>query len=63
MSAPGSASGQGLRAHVAVPQRRARSLTALGLVAYGTDALRNLELDSVDARFSIRGDAEAAERT
>ena len=29
--------------------------TALGLVAYGTDALRNLELDSVDARFSIRG--------
>ena len=34
--------------------------TALGLVAYGTDALRNLELDSVDARFSIRGDAEAS---
>ena len=29
--------------------------TALGLVAYGTDALRKLELDSVDARFSIRG--------
>jgi adenylate cyclase len=29
--------------------------TALGLIGYGTDALRNLELDSVDARFSIRG--------
>ncbi len=31
-------------------------VTALGLVAYGTDVLRNVELDSVDARFSIRGD-------
>jgi adenylate cyclase len=30
-------------------------VTALGLVAYGTDVLRNVELDSVDARFSIRG--------
>ncbi len=31
-------------------------VTALGLVAYGTDVLRNLELDSVDARFSVRGE-------
>ena len=31
-------------------------VTALGLVAYGTDVLRNVELDSVDARFSIRGE-------
>jgi adenylate cyclase len=31
-------------------------VTALGLVAYGTDVLRNLELDSVDARFSLRGE-------
>ena len=30
-------------------------VTALGLVAYSTDVLRNVELDSVDARFSIRG--------
>ena len=30
-------------------------VTALGLVAYGTDVLRNVELDSVDARFSVRG--------
>jgi adenylate cyclase len=30
-------------------------VTALGLLAYGTDVLRNVELDSVDARFSIRG--------
>jgi adenylate cyclase len=31
-------------------------VTALGLLAYGTDVLRNLELDSVDARFSVRGE-------
>ena len=30
-------------------------VTALGLVAHSTDVLRNVELDSVDARFSIRG--------
>jgi adenylate cyclase len=30
--------------------------TGLALVAYGTNVLRSLELDSVDARFAIRGD-------
>jgi adenylate cyclase len=34
------------------------ALTCLGVVAYATDALRNLELDTVDARFSIRGEQE-----
>lgn len=32
--------------------------TALGIVAYATDALRQPELDTIDARFAIRG-AEA----
>jgi adenylate cyclase len=31
-------------------------LTSLGLVAYATDSLRDLELDTVDARFAIRGE-------
>ena len=30
--------------------------TGLGLVAYGTNVFRELELDTVDARFAIRGD-------
>jgi CHASE2 domain-containing sensor protein len=34
-------------------------LTGLGVLAYGTDVLRDLELDTVDARFSIRGEQEA----
>jgi len=33
-------------------------LTALGLVGYATDALGDLERDTVDARFSIRGEQE-----
>jgi adenylate cyclase len=46
-------------------QRRLRSLlfptvgavlTALALVAYFTDAFENLELDTVDSRFGIRGE-------
>jgi adenylate cyclase len=31
-------------------------LTGLTLVAYGTNAFRDLELDTVDARFAIRGE-------
>jgi adenylate cyclase len=31
-------------------------LTALALVAYFTDAFKNLELDTVDARFGVRGE-------
>ena len=30
--------------------------TGLALVAYGTNLFRTLELDSVDLRFTIRGD-------
>ncbi len=33
--------------------------TVLALIGYATDALKNLELDSVDARFSVRGEREA----
>ena len=33
--------------------------TGLGLVAYGTNILRELELDTVDARFSYRGEQPA----
>jgi adenylate cyclase len=33
-------------------------LTCLGLAFYATDALKDLELDTVDARFSIRGEQE-----
>jgi adenylate cyclase len=50
--------------HMRAPLRRLRTmlllglgvgLTALGVLAYGTDALRGLELDTVDARFAVRG--------
>ena len=34
--------------------------TGLGLLAYATDAFEDLELDTVDARFSIRGEQRAA---
>jgi adenylate cyclase len=33
--------------------------TGLGLLAYGTDVFRDLDLRSVDARFSIRGNQDA----
>ncbi len=32
-------------------------------LAYATDAFDDLELDTVDLRFSIRGDEQAAART
>ena len=35
------------------------ALLALSLAAYATDVLKDLELDTVDARFSIRGEREA----
>lgn len=31
-------------------------ITALGVLLYLTDAIRDAELDTVDTRFSIRGD-------
>jgi adenylate cyclase len=47
---------QGLRLRTVLFLSVGLGATGLGLIAYGTDALRNLELDSVDARFSIRGE-------
>jgi adenylate cyclase len=44
------------RLHVAVFLGVGLAATGLGLVAYGTNVLRELELDTVDARFSVRGD-------
>ena len=35
--------------------------TGVGLVAYGTNVFRELELDTVDARFSIRGEQRPPE--
>ena len=35
------------------------AMTGLGLVAYGTNVFRDLDLQSVDARFTIRGNQEA----
>jgi adenylate cyclase len=32
---------------------------AIGLTAYGTNALRQLELDTIDARFAVRGERPA----
>ena len=36
----------------------ALAATGLGVLAYATDALNDLELDTVDLRFSLRGDTE-----
>jgi adenylate cyclase len=33
-------------------------VTGLGVLAYATDAINDLELDTVDLRFSLRGDTE-----
>jgi adenylate cyclase len=44
------------RLHVALFLGVGLAATGLGLVAYGTNVLRELELDTVDARFSIRGE-------
>jgi adenylate cyclase len=44
------------RLHVALFLGVGLAATGLGLVAYGTNVLRELELDTVDARFEIRGE-------
>jgi adenylate cyclase len=44
------------RLHVALFLGVGLAATGLGLVAYGTNVFRELELDTVDARFSIRGE-------
>jgi adenylate cyclase len=43
------------RLHIALFLGVGLAATGLGLVAYGTNVFRELELDTVDARFSIRG--------
>jgi adenylate cyclase len=49
------------RLHVALFLGVGLAATGLGLVAYGTNLFRSLELNSVDARFAIRGEKEAPE--
>ena len=44
------------RLHVALFLGVGLAATGLGLLAYGTNVFRELELDTVDARFSIRGE-------
>jgi hypothetical protein len=43
------------RLHAALFLGVALAATGIGLVAYGTNVFRELDLQSVDARFSIRG--------
>src|ERR671914_1838638 len=43
------------RLHVALFLGVGLAATGIGLVAYGTNVFRELELQSVDARFSLRG--------
>jgi adenylate cyclase len=50
------------RLHVALFLGVGLAATGFGLIAYGTNVLRELELDTVDARFSIRGDQPAPEQ-
>ena len=54
-----SATRSGTRLRVALFLAVGMAMTGLGLVAYGTSVLRDLDLQSVDARFSIRGNQGA----
>src|SRR5919108_1401111 len=49
------------RLHVALFLGVGLAATGVGLVAYGTNVFRELELDTVDARFSIRGEQRPPE--
>ncbi len=49
------------RLHLALFLGVGLAATGLGLVAYGTNVFRELELDTVDARFSIRGEQPTPE--
>ncbi|HET7855063.1 MAG TPA: adenylate/guanylate cyclase domain-containing protein, partial [Gaiellaceae bacterium] len=49
------------RLHVALFLGVGLAATGVGLVAYGTNVFRELELDTVDARFSIRGEQPGPE--
>ena len=54
-----AATRSGTRLRVALFLAVGMAMTGLGLVAYGTNVFRDLDLQSVDARFSIRGDQGA----
>jgi adenylate cyclase len=49
----------GTRLRVALFLAVGMAMTGLGLVAYGTNVFRDLDLRSVDARFSVRGSQSA----
>jgi adenylate cyclase len=51
----------GTRLRVALFLAVGMAMTGLGLVAYGTSVFRDLDLQSVDARFTIRGNQRAPE--
>src|SRR5688500_7073012 len=46
------------RLHVALFLGVGLAATGLGLVAYGTNVFRSLELTTVDARFTVRGEQD-----
>jgi adenylate cyclase len=52
---PGRTRRSGARLRLALFLGVGLAVTGLGLVSYGTDVFRGLELGSVDVRFSIRG--------
>ena len=54
-----AATRSGTRLRVALFLAVGTAMTGLGLVAYGTNVFRDLDLQSVDARFSIRGNKGA----
>jgi adenylate cyclase len=56
-----SATRSGSRLRVALFLAVGTAMTGLGLLAYGTNVFRDLDLQSVDARFSIRGSQKAPE--
>jgi len=51
----------GTRLRVALFLAVGFAMTGIGLVAYGTDVFKDLDLRSVDARFTIRGEEPAPE--
>ena len=51
-----SATRSGTRLRLALFLAVGMGMTGLGLLAYGTNVFRDLDLQSVDARFTIRGD-------
>ena len=54
-----AATRSGTRLRVALFLAVGMAMTGLGLVAYGTNVFRDLDLSSVDTRFTIRGNQGA----